>query len=72
MPEFVSQINAELDDTARDHRHRAASLVQVELADVQHSLEPRHDPVETGKLTLSDLSHGSSSFAKGKINLSLR
>ncbi len=55
LTELVSQINAELDDTARDHGHRV-DLVQKELADVQRRLERHYDALETGTLALSDLS----------------
>ena len=55
LTELVSQVNAELDDTARDHRHRG-ELVQKELADVQRRLDRQYDALETAELTLSDLS----------------
>ncbi|MDP3063153.1 MAG: recombinase family protein [Chloroflexota bacterium] len=55
MRELVRLVNEELDATAREYDERLKTS-EGELADVQRRLERLYDALETGKLTLDDLS----------------
>ena len=55
LTELVLLVNEELDAAAHEHKDRM-KVLEGELADIQRRLDRFYDALETGKLTLDDLS----------------
>ncbi len=55
LRELVRMVNEEMDAAASDYRERLDAVLE-EMSDVNQRLDRLYDAVETGKLTLDDLS----------------